>query len=82
MSGSTMLASTMSGSTMSLYGAPGVDKDEDDSPQKRSAILVHLNKEAIKHLQQSYQTGKVVQLLGGHSPVYCPSSCVNESCRF
>lgn len=58
---------------MSLHGAPDGREghDSDDLVQKRSAIVVNLNEQVMRDLQQCCQNGKVLQLLGGKSAV-CP----------
>lgn len=58
------------GSIISLSGAPGgEDQDKENMAHSRSAILVNLNDQAVKELQQTSQQGKVIQLLGGTTPV-------------
>jgi hypothetical protein len=69
----TIMASTqISGSTLSLHGAPNKTDHEQNEPNpSKTGILVKLNDQVIRDLQKCAQGGKAVQLLGGKTPV-CP----------
>ncbi|KAF1353793.1 hypothetical protein BDV97DRAFT_124000 [Delphinella strobiligena] len=58
-------------SIMSLHGAPdgreGHDGGDSVQIQKRAAIVVNLNEQVMRDLQQCCQNGKVLQLVGGKS---------------
>lgn len=65
----TMASSQISGSTLRLHGAPNQSEHEQTNPSlSRTAILVRLNDQVIRDLQQCAQGGKAVQLLGGKTP--------------
>ncbi|CAC9891273.1 unnamed protein product [Aureobasidium pullulans] len=67
-----MASSQISGSTLRLHGGPNQSEHEQTNPSlSRTAILVRLNDQVIRDLQQCAQGGKAVQLLGGKTPV-CP----------
>ncbi|KAI5246978.1 hypothetical protein E4T43_02436 [Aureobasidium subglaciale] len=64
-----MASTRISGSTLSLHGAPNKTEDEQHKPSlSRTAIVVRLNDQVIRDLQQCAQGGKAVQLLGGKTP--------------
>ncbi|GAB7354014.1 hypothetical protein MBLNU459_g4604t1 [Dothideomycetes sp. NU459] len=64
-----MATSTVPKSGISLHGAPpGRAKDRAALASARSAIIVNLNEQVIRDLQQCSQAGKTVQLLGGKFP--------------
>ncbi|KAK6007169.1 hypothetical protein QM012_006177 [Aureobasidium pullulans] len=64
-----MASTQISGSTLSLHGAPNkTDHERNNSKSSRTGILVRLNDQVIRDLQQCAQAGKAVQLLGGKTP--------------
>ncbi|KEQ67244.1 uncharacterized protein M437DRAFT_35922 [Aureobasidium melanogenum CBS 110374] len=64
-----MASTQISGSTLSLQGAPNkTDRERNNSNSLRTGILVRLNDQVIRDLQQCAHGGKAVQLLGGKTP--------------
>ncbi|KAH0306171.1 hypothetical protein KCU71_g9602, partial [Aureobasidium melanogenum] len=64
-----MASTQISGSTLSLHGAPNkTDHERNNSNSPRTGILVRLNDQVIRDLQQCAHGGKAVQLLGGKTP--------------
>ncbi|KAI5209426.1 hypothetical protein E4T39_00870 [Aureobasidium subglaciale] len=64
-----MASTPISGSTLSLHGAPNKTEDaQHKSSLSRTGIVVRLNDQVIRDLQQCAQGGKAVQLLGGKTP--------------
>ncbi|KAG9558768.1 hypothetical protein KCU71_g7138, partial [Aureobasidium melanogenum] len=64
-----MASTQISGSTLSLHGAPNkTDHERNNSNSLRTGILVRLNDQVIRDLQQCAHGGKAVQLLGGKTP--------------
>jgi len=64
-----MASTQISGSILSLHGAPNkTDHEQTESTSSKTGILVKLNDQVIRDLQQCAQGGKAVQLLGGKTP--------------